>query len=167
MDAGGAYVDRVRAALQQQGYEVSTGDVGGYPVVAGRRSDFRWTWFAVRLHTSVIVRPFTAVEATVATLDTYLDECSRWAVQHRGPGPPLGLQSGTAAVAVAAVTGGGGEGPVWGARAHGRRFAALAYPVAVNVETGTVVQPTRMVFGGIFLPFLRGIVRDVVQASLA
>ena len=163
---GGAYVERVRAALAQQGYEVSSTTVDGRPVIAGRRSDFRWTWFAVRLHTAVIVRPFTAAEATLATLDQYLDECSRWAVAHRSGSPMLGLQSGTAAVAVAVVTGGAGEGAAWASRPHGRRFAAIAYPVAVDLDARTVVEPARMVLGGIFVPFLRGIVTEVVRSSL-
>ena len=163
---GGAYVERVRAALAQQGYEVSSTTVDGRPVIAGRRADFRWTWFAVRLHTAVIVRPFTAAEATLATLDQYLDECSRWAVAHRSGSPMLGLQSGTAAVAVAVLTGGAGEGAAWASRAHGRRFAAIAYPVAVDLDAGTVVEPTRMVLGGIFVPFLRGVVAKTIRASL-
>jgi hypothetical protein len=164
---GGAYVDRVRAALQQHGYDVSSTEVGGSPVIAGRRSDFRWTWFAVRLHTSVIVRRFTATEATLATLDRYLDECSHWAVANRRGSRALGLQSGTAAVAVAVIEGGGGEGPGWASHPHGRRFAALAYPVAVDLGAGTVVEPKRMVFGGIFVPFLRGVVADVMRAPLS
>lgn len=163
---GGAYVERVRAAMQRSGYEVSSTEVDGRPVIAGRRSDFRWTWFAVRLHTSVIVRPFTAAEATMETLDRYLTECRQWAIEHRRGSRLLGLQSATAAVAVAVVDGGAGEGGAWASRAHGRRFAAIAYPVAVDLDARSVVEPQRMVVGGIFVPFLRAVVADVVRSSL-
>ena len=79
----------------------------------------------------------------------------------------LGLQSGTAAVAVAVVSGGAGEGAAWASRPHGRRFAAIAYPVAVDLGARSVVEPTRMVLGGIFVPFLRGVVSDVVRSTLS
>ena len=159
------YLDRVRAALGARGFEVSRAEVAGRPVIAARRSDFRWRWFAVRLHTSVIVGAFSAAEARRELLDRYLDAASSWAVQH-GRGRAHGLQSGTAAVAVAVVTGDAGEARAWAGTPHGRRFAALAYPVAVDLTGAAVAQPRRMFVGGIFVPYLRGIVRDTLEAPL-
>ena len=159
------YLDRVQVALGSRGFAVSRAQVAGRPVIAARRSDFRWRWFAVRLHTSVIVGAFSAAEARRDLLDRYLDAASRWAVQHNR-GRIHGLQSGTAAVAVAVVTGDAGEARAWAGTPHGRRFAELAYPVAVDLTSAAVVQPGRMLAGGIFIPFLRGIVHDTIETPL-
>lgn len=164
MDATG-YLDRVQTALGARGFEVSRAEVAGRPVIAARRSDFRWRWFAVRLHTSVIVGAFSADEARRDLLDRYLAAANGWAVQH-GRGRVHGLQSGTAAVAVAVVTGDAGEARAWAADPHGRRFAELTYPVAVDLTAAAVAQPGRMLVGGIFVPFLRGIVHDAIEAPL-
>lgn len=140
--------------------------MAGRPADAARRSDFRLRWMAVRLHTSVIVASFSAGEARRDVLDEFLDAASRWAVQNRVGRGLLGLQSGTAAVAVAVLPDGAGDALSWASESHGQHFAALAYPVAVDLSSSTVVQPRRMVIGRIFLPFLRGIVRDVLEAPL-
>jgi hypothetical protein len=160
------YLDRVRATLSARGFEVSRAQVAGRPVIAARRSDFRWRWFAVRLHTSVIVGSFGAADARRDLLDGYLDAASRWAVQHNR-GRVHGLQSGTAALAVAVVSGEFGEARAWASTPHGRRFAELAYPVAVDHTGAIVVQPQRMIVGGIFIPFLRDIVHDTIEDPLA
>jgi hypothetical protein len=161
------YLSDVRIALGSRGFELSRAEVAGRAVDAGRRSDFRWRWMAVRLSTSVIIASFDAGEARREVLDEFLDACSRWAVQNRRGRRPLGLQSGTAAVAVAVFAGGAGDGLAWASASHGQRFAALAYPVAVDLRAATVAQPRRMIVGRVFTPFLRGIVRDAVETPLA
>jgi len=160
------YLSGVRAALGSRGFEVSRAEVAGHAVDIGRRSDFRWRWFAVRLHTSVIIATFTPEQAQRVALDEYLAAASTWAVQNRRGSRHLGLQSGTAAVAVVVLPDGAGEATAWASSSHGQRFAALAFPVAVDLRAGTVAQPRRMVVGGIFAGFLRGVVRDVVEAPL-
>jgi hypothetical protein len=161
-----AYLDGVRTALGSRGFEVSRAEVGGRAAITARRSDFRLRWFAVRLHTAVIVASFDAAEAHRAELDTFLEASSRWAIANRRGRGLLGLQSGTAAVAVAVLPDGAGEAPAWASEPHGHHFAALAYPVAADLQAGTVVEPRRMRIGGIFRSFLRGVVRDVVAAPM-
>ncbi len=160
------YLDNVRTALGARGFEVLRAELVGRPADVGRRSDFRWRWVAVRLHTAVIVCSFSAAEATVEALDAFLDAASRWAVENRRGRGPLGLQSGTAAIAVALLPEGAGQAHEWASKSHGNRFAAIAYPVAIDLREATVVQPRRMVVGGIFVAFLRGVVRDVLEAPL-
>jgi hypothetical protein len=161
------YLADVRTALGARGFELLRTEVAGRAVDAARRSDFRWRWMAVRLHTSVIVASFSGAEARRDVLDEFLDAASRWAVQNRAGRGLLGLQSGTAAVAVAVIRDGAGDALSWASESHGQRFAALAYPVAVDLSAATIVQPRRMVVGRVFTPFLRGIVRDVLKASLS
>jgi hypothetical protein len=160
------YADAVRTALGSRGFELSRAVVSGRPVDAARRSDFRLRWMAVKLSTSVIVASFDAAEARADVLDEFLGAASRWAVENRHSRWPLGLQSGAAAVVVAVCPDGAGEASVWASKSHGQRFAAVAYPVAVDLSAGTVVQPKRMLVGGVFAGFLRGIVRDCVEAPL-
>ena len=160
------YLNAVRAALGSRGFELSRAEVAGRRADAGRRSDFRWTWFAVRLHTSVLVASFPAGGGLATPLDAYLEAASGWAVAHRRGSRSLGFQSATAAVAVAVFPDGAGEAAAWAQRSHGQHFAALAYPVAVDLRAGTVTQPGRMIVGGVFSGFLRQVVRDAVEAPL-
>jgi hypothetical protein len=153
-------------ALRANGFSVTAAEVDGRPAVAGRRSDFRWRWFAVRLHTSLVAADLDPTEATRASLDRFLAAASAWAVEH-GPGGRrrLGLQTGTAAIAVAMLPSLTDEARAWASSAHGHRFAALAYPVAVDRSSGEVVQPRRMVVGGVFAGFLRGLVGAVLSPA--
>ena len=49
-------------------------------------------------------------------------------------------------------------------RPHGRKFAAIAYPVAVGTASGEIVQPGRMIIGGVFSSFLHSVVKDVLES---
>jgi hypothetical protein len=160
-----AYLEALPVVLRRNGFEVTSEEVGGRRAVVGRRSDFRWRWFAVRLHTAVVAAPFDPAEAHPELLDRFLAEASRWAVEHRRSGR-LGIQTGTAAVAVAVLPSMSEEVRAWASKPHGRHFAAIAYPVAVDASSGSVVNPQRMVVGGIFSSFLRNLVRDVVSVPL-
>jgi hypothetical protein len=159
------YLTGVRAAFGSRGLEPSRAEVAGRAADAGQRSDFRWRWFGVRLHTAVIVATFGAAEARRDELDRFLADASQWSIAHRSGGV-RGMQSGTAAVAVAVLPDGAGEAVEWASRPHGSRYAALAYPVAVDLRGGTVTQPARLRAGWIFQGFLRQLVHDVVEVPL-
>ena len=141
-------------------YEVEHKDFDGHPVVVGHRSDFRWRWGAVRLFTTVTVADFAA-DVTTATLDEYLDASGRAAREAAGRAP-LGLQTGTAAVAVAVLPAMSAEAREWARRPHGHRFASVGYPVALGLSPREVAQPERMLAGRVFRGFLRTVVADVV-----
>ena len=76
-----------------------------------------------------------------------------------------GLQSGTSAVAVAVVDSAERAGE-WAVKPHGRRFAALAYPVLVDLANERVVRPERMLIGAVYAPYLRQLVKEHVEPSL-
>jgi hypothetical protein len=119
----------------------------------------------VRLHTAVIVSTFSAGEARRDLLDRHLAAANAWAIANRGGGHP-GLQSGTAAITVVVLPDGPGEAVEWASHPHGHRFAAMAYPVAVDLRAGTVTQPLRFRIGRLFQGFLRGVVHDAIEAPL-
>ena len=156
------YVAGVRQCLQAS-YDVELKDFEGATVVVGHRSDFRWRWGAARLHTTVTVAAFGA-DVGLPALESYLDASSRATRTGR---IPRGLQTGTAAVAVAVLPSVSGTARGWADRAHGHRFAAVAYPVVVGLSPAEVVEPRRMRIGWVFRGFLREIVVDVVRTPLA
>jgi hypothetical protein len=160
-------VAAVGRALARHGYEVTADVLDGLPVVVGRRSDFRLRWMAVRLQTFVVVARFRTDHVAVSgpVLDRFLDAACAYAAGHKG-GLPRGLQTGTAAVAVAVVDSGAGDAATWAGHPHGRRFAAMAYPVAVEVPAGRVVHPPRLVVGAVFNGHLRRVAEEVVGPAL-
>jgi hypothetical protein len=154
-------------ALARHGYDVAADTVDGLPVVVGRRSDFRLRWMAVRLHTFVVVARFRTdlVPPASPVLERFLDASCAYAAAHKG-GLPRGLQTGTAAVAVAVVDDGDDGARAWADHPHGRRFAAMAYPVAVEASTGRVTHPPRMMVGAVFNGHLRRIAEAIVAPAL-
>jgi hypothetical protein len=137
--------------------------VAGRQAVIGRRAQFRLRWLATRLHTFVLVAVFKS-DATAEHLDRFMDEASQYATTVKG-GLPRGLQTGTCAVAVAVLPSAVGvEG--WASKPHGRRFAALTYPVTVDLANGRVDQPGRMLIGAVYVPYLKELVREHVEPSL-
>ncbi len=133
----------------------------GRETVIARRSDFKLRWAATRLHTFVVAAAF-AGSATPPELDAFLDAARGYAVDHKG-GMPRGLQTGSAAIAVAVVAGHDAEMERWALQPHGRRFAALAFPVLADVTSRVVLEPKRMLLGGIYAKHLRNVVSLLVQ----
>jgi hypothetical protein len=125
-----SYLAGVRHALEPS-YDVERKEFAGQVVLVGHRSDFRLRWFASRLHTTVTVAAFDAgVDA--AQLDEYLAAAGR-AARDAGGRVPRGLQSGTAAVAVAVLPTLSADARDWALHPHGHRFASVGYPVAVGI----------------------------------
>lgn len=115
----------------------------------------------VRLHTFVLVRELRADELESTELDGYLTAARRYASEH-GPSRRAVLQSGLAAIAAVVTINASDEALAWARRPHGHRFGAVAYPVLVDLARNEVVHPGRMIVGGIFSPFLRRLVADVL-----
>jgi hypothetical protein len=161
-----AYLQKVASALAKQGFVVETATVEGRTAVTGTRSDFRWRWFASHLDTSVVAASFAPGEQARESLDAFLSAASSWAVGHRGR-HMFGVQSGTAVVAVAVLAGRGEQAERWATEPHGQRFAAIAYPVAVDLEGREVITLRHMVLGRIFAGFLREVVREVIESPLS
>ncbi len=158
-----AYLDGVRVSLRARGLEVADTEIAGRPVVTGRRSDFSWRWFATRLHTAVLVTRLFPDEIGPEPLEAFLKAATDWAVEHRSGGS-LGIQSGVAAIAAVAMSELSPEARDFASRPHGRKFAAIAYPVAVGTASGEIVQPGRMIIGGVFSSFLHSVVKDVLES---
>ena len=155
-------VGRIEASLSTGGFTVDRGSVAGREAVIARRSEFRMRWMATRLHTFVMVADFTA-DATPDVLDRFLSDAVQYAITAKG-GMPRGLQTGTCAVAVAVT--GAGEAGDWAVRPHGRRFAAMSFPVLVDVGAKRVTHPPRMAMGAVYVPYLKQLVQEHVVPSV-
>jgi hypothetical protein len=166
--AGPAAVDvlaAIEASLAAGGFNMTRDSVGGRQAVIGRTSAFRLRWMATKLHTFVLAAVFEGATARPDKLDRFLEESSDYARTMKG-GLPRGLQTGTAAVVVA-VAESAGEAGDWAVKPHGRKFAALTYPVLVDVARRTVTSPARMVIGAVYVPWFRQVVADHVAPAVA
>lgn len=137
----------------------------GRTSLLARTSQFRLRWAATRLHTFVVVSAFTDVP-TRAALDQLLTAALEHSVQNKG-GLPRGLQTGTAVVVVALVEHADPVALEWAGKVHGRRFAAIPFPVVAEAGTGEVHRPQRMIVGGLYASHLRRLVDTHVRAPLA
>jgi hypothetical protein len=157
-------VGRVETAMYAAGLQPARATIGGPVAVVGGTSEFRWQWMATRLNSFIYVASFTP-GTTVEVLDGYLKAACQDAINRKGAN--RGLQSGVAAVTVAIVDNATTEQAAWAMKPHGRRFAAITFPVLVDATTRRVVFPERMVLGGIYAGYLKDLVRTHVEVPIS
>ena len=158
-------LDALEKAILATGIDVARDQLSGRAVVVARWTEFKWRWLATKLHLFLIACPFSVGEASTESLDRFLDAAREYAVSHK-QGLPRGFQTGVAVIAVAVADELGGDAAHWASQPHGRRFAALAYPVSLDLHAGAVTRPDRMVLGAIYLPYLRRFVDQVVAPAV-
>jgi hypothetical protein len=101
---------------------------------------------------------------SAAFLDQFLDAAIQNAINRKGA--LRGFQIGVAAVTVAVVDSATPEQVAWASQPHGRRFAAITFPVLADASSRRVVYPQRMVLGGIYLGYLQELVRSNVETQV-
>ncbi len=155
---------RIAAALAP--LEPQRTEIVGRPTVIARTSEFRWRWFATRLHTFILVTDLTDSPPSRADLDHLLRIGVDHAREHKG-GLPRGLQTGSAAIVAALLAGPTPDSDAWSDKVRGRQFAAMPFPVAVDVHSRTIRYPARMVVGGIYAAHLREVADRYLRDPLA
>src|SRR4029077_11933435 len=124
----------------------------------------KWRWMGSRLHSFIYIAQFQPGSAASGELDQYLGDACQDAINKKGL--MRGAQSGVAAIAVAVVENATAQEQAWAAKPHGRRFAAISFPVLADPSAGAVIRPQRMVIGGIFTAYLQDLVRQYVETPL-
>lgn len=157
-------VARIEAAMAAGGMNPVVRTVGGPQVVVGYTSAFRLQWMATKLHTLIYVCAFPPGSAVSGELDIYLAAACQDAIDKKGAW--RGMQVGVAAIAVAAIDHATPDDEMWAGTPHGRRFAAIAFPVVADPSTRRVIRPERMVLGGIYRGYLKDLVRKYVEGAL-
>ena len=158
-------LDALEHAVRGAGIDVRRDELAGRHAVVAHWAQFRWRWFATRLHVFLIACPFSAADASKDTLDRFLVSAREYAVSHK-QGLPRGFQTGVAVIAVAVAEELAPNATDWAAHPAGVRFAALAYPVSLDLRTRRCTRPQRMVFGAVYVPYLRRFVDSIVAPVL-
>jgi len=148
------------AGMQPQRVEL----IAGHTSLVARTSQFRWRWMATQLHTFLVAAPFPEALSR-EQLDGFLSAATRYAKANKG-GLPLGLQTGVAAIVVAVMEGASPEAVQWASNVHGRQFSTIPWPSLVDTRVPTVVQPQRMVIGGIYKSYLQQMVQQHVMGAV-
>ena len=156
-------VQRIETTLAASGLQPVRGGIAGFPTVVGGSSTFKWQWMLTKLNWFIYA---TAMPpgTPVGALDEYMTQACQDAINRKGL--MRGAQSGVAAVTVAVIDGVAPEAEKWPDHPHGRRFAAITFPVLAEVGAGKVVRPERMILGGIYTGFLKDLVRQYVETPM-
>jgi hypothetical protein len=158
-------IERIAQSTGRAGMSPQKTLLQGNEVLAADVSKFRVTWMFTQLHTFLVAGTFPPGTAHPGALDGFMDLAARYAKANKR-GLPLGLQSAVAAIAVAVTENADEAAHTWASRPHGRKFATLPVPVLVDVATGRVTRPERMVISGIFYPFLRKLIDEHVTSAV-
>jgi hypothetical protein len=138
--------------------------VASNEVVVGRQSWFRWRWFATRLHVFVVV--FAVPDLSADRAEELTAAAQDYAVTHKG-GLPRGIQTGTATVAVFVTEQADPGVRDWFEQAPKHRFAALRFPVLVELSDGKLAYfRGRMRIGRVYLSHLRGVAEEVIGPAV-
>ena len=158
-------ITRIGQSTAQAGFATSDEFIRGVRVLVARTSQFRWIWFATRLHTFLVAGVFPPGMATPDQLDGFMRAAMEYGKANKG-GLPVGLQSGVAAISVAVTEHADPSAHQWAATPHGRQFGVLSFPVLLDAATGEVTRPPRMLIGGVYSSYLKGIVDRHVTAAV-
>ena len=159
-----AAIGKIEAAFGASGLQPARANIGQAVAVVGTTSRFRWRWMATKLNVCIYAAWFLP-GTTVEMLDHYLAAACQDAIDRKGA--LRGLQTGVAAITAAIVDSATPEQVAWAATPHGRRFAAITFPVLVDAGTRRVVRPERMVLGGIYTGYLQELVRTHIEAPIS
>lgn len=140
-------------------------DLGGVAYPTFRRSDFRWSWMATRVHTFVFVINLPALSIEQAV--DLAGQARTWARKHKG-GVPAGLQSGTVAIPVFVTAEIGTEVWDWASSPQKARFASGLFPIVISADgRDAAYRRSSAKIGVVYESFLRGIARDLLAATNA
>lgn len=123
------------AGFDDAGFRSWPDRVGGREAIVARKSQFRWSWFATRLHVFVVVLPLPSI--TVEDAERLTVAAGDYAVDHKG-GFPRGLQTGSVAIPVFLAGHVDEQVLRWVSQEPDYRFAAMRFPVVVDEGTGTL-----------------------------
>lgn len=158
-------INAIAGSTTQAGMNPTMATLDGNEVLVARTSQFRWAWMATRLHTFLIASPFPPGSATPAGLDAFLAAATQYAQANKG-GLPRGMQTGVAVLVVAVTEHADQAAHQWAAAPHGRQFATLPFPVLADTATQQVTRPDRMLLGGIYSKYLKGLVDQHVAGPV-
>jgi hypothetical protein len=156
-------VGKIEMAMSANGLAPVRETIGGPVTVVGATSRFRWQWMGTKLYAFIYAASFLP-GTSAAFLDQFLDAAIQNAINRKGA--LRGFQIGVAAVTVAVVDSATPEQVAWASQPHGRRFAAITFPVLADASSRRVVYPQRMVLGGIYLGYLQELVRSYVETQI-
>jgi hypothetical protein len=146
------YVNGVGSRLAADGAEVFQASIGGLNSLVGHRSEFRMSWMATRLHLFTIVSVVPVV--TARALDQFANDALDYAISQRGQ--LRGLQSGVAAIPVLVGERVEPEAAAFARDTLVRRYAAMAWPAAVDMTSRHVhTHQGSVLVGVIYAGWLR------------
>jgi len=139
--------------------------LAGFPCSVARTAEFRWQWFATRLHVFVFV---ATVEQDVGVqLAQGFTKAGVDYAKANKRGLPIGLQTGVATISMLVSSNIDQQARSWVEQRPPRDFGAFATPVLVNSATGERHTYTgRIVWGASYTRFLRELVNESVDAAL-
>lgn len=146
------YLDAAAERLRVDGAEVSTAQMRGLTALVGYRSDFRWRWAATRLHLFTVLINVPSV--TAAELELFAGDALDFALSQKGH--YRGFQSGVAAIPVLISSRVDPDAVTFANTRLIRRFAAMAWPVAVDLSLQRSYRHEgRVAMGGIYASWMR------------
>lgn len=146
------YVNQVANRLGADGAEVSSVSIGGLHSLVGLRSEFRLRWMATHLHLLTIVSVVPLV--TGPGLERFASDALDYGISRKGDF--RGFQNGVAVIPVLVGERVDSEAANYAKENIVRRYAAFAWPAAVDTTTLQVhTHQGAVLVGAIYAGWMR------------
>jgi hypothetical protein len=152
------YVQGIARRLEMKGFDVKDGDLPADFRLIGYRSQFRLLWLAK-------INLFTVVTETQVAEASTVEGCTKQALDYgvAQKGRFRGLQNGVAVISILVANSADPDAIAFAQSNLTRRFGAFAWPVLVDLSTGTHYQHEgRVLIGGLFANWMRQQIDNVV-----
>lgn len=118
-----------------------------------------------KMHYFMFVGMFPPGWATVERMSAFTQEAVGYSIDNKG-GLTRGAQTGTATVAVILTDRVAPRAAGWATKPHGNGFAALSYPVTVELAESRITYPKYLVVGAVYSRALNKFVKKNVVEPL-
>lgn len=157
-----AAADVLHNAAMRDRMEITRGQIHGIDSFVCRGQPEGVT---TKLHTFMVVGLFPTGWATRAMADRFVQGAVEYSIAAKG-GLPRGAQTGTATIPVVLTDAMAPGAERWAARPSGRRFAALSFPVSVELAQGRVTCPRTMLLGAAYIRPMKRFVAEHITDVL-
>jgi hypothetical protein len=154
------YLSRVAQSLELDGSTLSRQEILGLSALIGYRADFRWRWMASRLNLFTVVASVPP-DFNATSFREFTAEALNYALEKKGLF--RGFQNGIGVIPVVIGAGLSPEVRDYAASTVAKKFAAFAWPVAVDLPAGGISRhPGHILLGRAFNSWINERTRAVL-----
>ena len=146
------YIQKISKKILDDNLKVSNEEINGVKTIIGYKTEFRWSWFATKLHIFSIVGSVDKISKQ--DIDKYSEACLKYG--KRNMKGTRGMQQGAVSFAVLASKNVEKEAKEWVQQIPPKHFALMEFPVIYDLKEDKLYYCEKTpTWGSIYFKFFR------------